>query len=67
MRQNKRYFKIFSKTLANQLCREGFEVMATEINHLRPWMYVYLFEDSPALRARVALYSSDKGGDRNEK
>ena len=41
--------------------------MATEINHLRPWMYVYLFEDSPALRARVALYSSDKGGDRNEK
>lgn len=67
MKQNKRYFKIFSKTLANQLCKEGFAVVATEINNLRPWMYVYLFEDTPELRAHVARYSSNKGGDRNEK
>lgn len=66
MKQNKRYFKIFSKTLANQLCKEGFEVVQTEINNLRPWMYVYLFEDTPELRARVALYSS-KGGAQDEK
>lgn len=66
MKQNKRYFKIFSKTLANQLCKEGFEVVQTEINNLRPWMYVYLFEDTPELRAQVALYSN-KGGAQDEK
>lgn len=66
MKQNKRYFKIFSKTLANQLCKEGFEVVQTEINNLRPWMYVYLFEDTPELRTRVALYSN-KGGAQDEK
>ena len=66
MKQNKRYYKIFSKTLANQLCKEGFAVVQTEINNLRPWMYVYLFEDTPELRARVALYSN-KGGAQDEK
>lgn len=47
------HYKIFSKVLANRLCSLGFRMIGTEINNQKPWLYVYLFEDSAALRAAV--------------
>lgn len=47
------HYKIFSKVLANRLCSLGFRMIGTEINNQKPWLYVYLFEDSTALRAAV--------------
>lgn len=48
-----RHYKIYSKVLANRLCSLGFRVIGTEINNQKPWLYVYLFEDSTALREAV--------------
>lgn len=48
-----RHYKIFSKVLANRLCSLGFKVIGTEINNQKPWLYVYLFEDTTALREAV--------------
>lgn len=47
------YYKIFTKKLANLLCQQGFQVVGTEINNKKPWLYVYLFEDSDELREAV--------------
>lgn len=48
-----RHYKIFSKVLANRLCSLGFKVIGTEINNQKPWLYVYLFEDTPELQQAV--------------
>ena len=48
-----RHYKIFSKVLANRLCSLGFKMIGTEINNQKPWLYVYLFEDTEKLRAAV--------------
>lgn len=47
------HYKIFSKLLANRLCSLGFKMIGTEINNKKPWLYVYLFEDSPELQEAV--------------
>lgn len=46
-------YKIFTKKLANQLCNEGFKIVGTIINNEKPWLYVYLFEDTLELREAV--------------
>lgn len=48
-----RHYKIFSKVLANRLCSLGFKMIGTEINNQKPWLYVYLFEDTDKLRTAV--------------
>ena len=47
------HYKIFSKVLANRLCSLGFRMIGAEINNQKPWLYVYLFEDTEKLRAVV--------------
>lgn len=46
-------YKVFTKRLANILCEQGFKVERTEINNQKPWLYVYLFEDSKELRQAI--------------
>lgn len=63
--------KIFSKKLANYLCNQGFYIVDTEIHNKKPWLYVYLFEDSEKLRLAMENYQGDtlerlKGGRRND-
>lgn len=49
-------YKVFTKKLANKLCQLGFKIVGTEINNQKPWLYVYLFEDTPQLREAIELY-----------
>ena len=56
-------YRVFTKRLANILCQRGFFIVGTEVNNQKPWLYVYLFEDTPALRDAVEKY---KGGGRSE-
>lgn len=54
-------YKIFSKRIANELCKMGFRVIGTEIHNQKPWLYVYLFEDSENFRAALRE-ASERGG-----
>lgn len=56
----KHYYKIFTKKLANHLCQQGFQLQSTVINNEKPWLYVYLFEDTEALRQEVAQWQREK-------
>lgn len=47
-------YKVFTKRIANALCQRGFQVIGTEINNAKPWLYVYLFDDTPELREALA-------------
>ena len=58
-------YKVFTKKLANILCRQGFQIVRTELNNSKPWLYVYLFEDSEELRQAIEKYiQGGKGNDR---
>ncbi len=50
--QNKPY-KIFTKRLANLLCGQGFKIIGTEVNNHKPWLNVYLFENTAELQQAV--------------
>lgn len=50
-------FKVFTKRVAHELHKKGFKIIGTEINNEKPWFYVYLFEDTPELRAALAELS----------
>lgn len=52
----KQTYTVFTKKLAHELCRAGFILLGTEINNQKPWLYVYLFEDTPFLRQAVQDY-----------
>jgi hypothetical protein len=56
--QNK--YKIFTKKLANILCKKGFILLGVEVNNKKPWLYVYLFEDTDKLREFVQDYIGGK-------
>ena len=57
-------FKVYTKRVANELCKQGFKMLGTVINNEKPWLYVYLFEDSPEFRA--ALEAATKRGEPHE-
>jgi len=46
-------FTVFSKQLANKLCKQGFNIVQTDINNEKPWLYVYYFEDSEELQEAI--------------
>lgn len=58
-----KYYKVFTKKLANILCKQGFQIIRTELNNSKPWLYVYLFEDSDELRQAIEKYIA--GGKEN--
>lgn len=56
-------FRIYSKRLAHQLCRQGFQMLRSEINNYKPWLLVYVFQYSPELASAVEEYQEQN---RNE-
>lgn len=46
-------YKVFTLKLARLLCEKGFIVIGTLPNAQKPWLNVYLFEDSAELREAV--------------
>ena len=50
------YFKCYSSRLASCLVKNGFKLIDTEPNLKKPWLDVFLFEDTPELRAIVTNY-----------
>lgn len=56
-----KYYKVFTKRLANLLCEQGYRVVGTEINNKKPWLYVYLFENTEDLRDSVERFLSEEG------
>lgn len=52
-------YKVFTKRLASILCQLGFKIVKTEVNNQKPWLLVYLFEDTPELREAVALHKGE--------
>lgn len=51
-----KYFKCFSSKVAGYLCRQGFKILGTEINRIKPQYDVFLFEDTPELRKAFDKY-----------
>ena len=49
-------YKIFTLKLARILCDLGFIIVGTVPNVQKPWLNVYLFEDSQELRNAVQRY-----------
>lgn len=41
--------KIYSSKIAGILCRQGFKIIGTEPNPRKPWLDVFLFENTEAL------------------
>lgn len=62
MRQ--KYFTIFSKTLANRLCKQGYILVETRIHDTQPWKYVYVFENSEELQEELNRYKEEKRNER---
>lgn len=54
--ETKSLFVVYTKRLAGKLCDLGFNCVRSERNDTKPWLYVYLFEDTPELRAAVEQY-----------
>lgn len=42
--------KIYSSKIAGELCRRGFKVIGTEPNPHKPWLDVFLFKETDALK-----------------
>lgn len=50
------YYKIYTTRLAQHLCRNGFFCVESTPNVDKPWLNVFLFEDTPELREAVSRY-----------
>lgn len=53
MTNKKNTYKVFTTKVANSLCKRGFRVVGTAINNQKPWLNVFLFEDTPELREAI--------------
>ena len=54
------YFKCYSARLAGYLRKQGFKILGSEINLKQPKYDVFLFEDTPLLRAVVKTYCEQR-------
>lgn len=55
-----KYFKCFSSKTAGYLRRQGFKILGTEINRIKPQYDVFLFEDTPELRKAFDQYQQER-------
>ena len=46
-------YKVFTLKLARLLCEQGFIIVGTAPNAQKPWLNIYLFEDTEELRQAV--------------
>lgn len=51
-------YKIFSSTMAYKLRQAGFWIVGTEPNMKKPWLTVFLFEDTPAFQNELTKLSA---------
>lgn len=56
-------YYVYTKKLANYLCRKGYKVIGYDINNQKPWLNVFIFDDSKELRNEVENF---KNGGNNE-
>lgn len=49
-------FKCYSSKLAHKLIKAGFKMLDIEPNLRKPWLDVFLFEDTAQLRSIVNQY-----------
>ena len=47
------YKIVYSLKLAQRLCERGFVIKKTGINPKKPWLYTYLFEQTPELEQAI--------------
>lgn len=40
-------FKVYSSRIAGELRNQGFFIIRTEPNRKKPWLTVFIFEDTP--------------------
>lgn len=59
-------YKIYTKRIANRLCKQGFRVVGNDINDQKPWLNVYLFEDTELLRDALAAIKEEINAEVNE-
>ena len=57
---NQKTFKVFTKKLANTLCKKGYKVVGTAINNEKPWLNVFLFEDTEQLRNEIKTLTNQQ-------
>lgn len=55
----KKLYKIFSAKMAHELCVKGFRIVDTEGNTHKPWLNVFLFEDTPEFRTAMTKVNND--------
>lgn len=52
-------YKIFSSTMASKLRKAGFWIIGTEPNMKKPWLDVFLFEDTPEFQQKLAQLTAE--------
>lgn len=52
-------YKIFSATMASKLRKAGFWIIGTEPNMKKPWLDVFLFEDTPEFQQKLAQLTAE--------
>ena len=63
--ENTRYKCIYNLRLAGYLMMNGIPIKRVERNLGKPWMDVYLFEDTPAIEKFVNIYKTEKSKGKN--
>lgn len=62
MSKEKQTYKVFSLKLAQLLCNQGFHVLETLPNKQKPWLNVYVFENTAQLRGAIQDYITNHKG-----
>lgn len=57
-------YYVYTKKLANYLCRKGYKIIGNDINNQKPWLNVFIFDDSKELRNEIEKFKN--GGKDNE-
>ncbi len=52
-------YKIFSAAMAYKLRKAGFWIIGTEPNYRKPWLEVFIFEDTPEFQATLTKLSDE--------
>lgn len=52
-------YKIFSATMASKLRKAGFWIIGTEPNMKKPWLDVFLFEDTPEFQQKLTELTAE--------
>ena len=57
---NQKYYRVFSRWLADALVNSGFKPVRREMNHKTFGYYVYIFENTPEFYNKFVELSTNK-------